>query len=148
MRNSELRTLFASLSDEELMERAQSAALTEDAQALADTEVALRGLQPSRLTAPMEPDLAYQGDLTIVARNLSATEAQLLCACLLASGVPAETADTQLVQTNALLTIAVGGASVRVPANFVVDAKAVIAAFERGDFALDENFSSSNENTP
>ena len=148
MRNSELRTLFASLSDEELMERAQSAALTEDAQALADIEVALRGLQPSRLTAPMEPDLAYQGDLTIVARNLSATEAQLLCACLLASGVPAETADTQLVQTNALLTIAVGGASVRVPANFVVDAKAVIAAFERGDFALDENFSSSNENTP
>ena len=53
MRNSELRTQFASLSDEELMERAQSAALTEDAQALADTEVALRRLQPSRLTAPM-----------------------------------------------------------------------------------------------
>lgn len=148
MPNTELRALFTSLSDEELIERAGSDGLTEEAQALADAEMVLRGLQPSSPAALLEPAMAYQGDLTIVARNLSATEAQLLCACLLASGVPAETADTQLVQTNTLLTIAVGGASVRVPANFVVDAKAVIAAFERGDFALDENFNSSNENTP
>jgi hypothetical protein len=28
------------------------------------------------------------------------------------------------------------------------EAQAVIAAFERGDFALEENFNSSNENTP
>jgi hypothetical protein len=142
MPNTELSTLFTSLSDEELMERAGSGGLTEEAQALADAEVSLRGLQLPLLAA-VEPAMAYQGDLTIVARNLSATEAQLLCACLLASGVPAETADTQLVQTNALLTIAVGGASVRVPANFVAEARAVIAAFERGDFALDENFNPS-----
>ena len=82
----------------------------------------------------------YQGDLTTVAKNLSATEAHMLCACLQAGGVPAETADTNLVQTNALLAIAVGGASVRVPANFVDEAKAVIAAYERGDFALDDDF--------
>ena len=39
----------------------------------------------------------YQGDLIIVAKNLSAIEAHMLCGCLQAGGVPAETADTNLV---------------------------------------------------
>ncbi len=82
----------------------------------------------------------YQGDLIIVAKNLSATEAHMLCGCLQAGGIPAETADTNLAQTHSLLTIAIGGASVRVPANYVEEAKTVIAAFERGDFALGDDF--------
>jgi hypothetical protein len=88
----------------------------------------------------MNSSNGYQGDLTIVAKNLSATEAHMLCACLKAGGVPAETADTNMVQTNALLSIAVGGASVRVPAHCVDEARAVIAAYERGDFALNDDF--------
>lgn len=82
----------------------------------------------------------YQGDWVIVAKNLSATEAHMLCGCLRAGGIPAEIADTNLAQTHALLTIAIGGASVRVPANYVQEAKTVIAAFERGDFALGDDF--------
>jgi hypothetical protein len=82
----------------------------------------------------------YQGDLVIVAKNLSATEAHMLCGCLQAGGIPTDTADTNLAQTHALLTIAIGGASVRVPANYVQEAKTVIAAFERGDFALGDDF--------
>ena len=84
----------------------------------------------------------YQGDLIIVAKNLSATEAHMLCGCLRAGGVPAETADTNLAQTHSLLSIAIGGASVRVPANYVDEARTVIAAFERGDFALGDDFDS------
>ena len=84
----------------------------------------------------------YQGDLIIVAKNLYATGAHMLCGCLQAGGVPAETADTNLAQTHSLLSIAIGGASVRVPANYVEEAETVIAAFERGDFALGDNFDS------
>lgn len=64
----------------------------------------------------------------------------MLCACLNAGGVPAEAGDTHLVQAHSLLAGAVGGASVRVPANYVAEARELMAAFRRGDFALDENF--------
>lgn len=142
MHTTELKTMFRSLSDEELMGRSASGDLTNEAQTLADAELVARGLQvPGRQTDESVPEpMAYQGDLTVVAKDLSPTEAHLLCACLQAGGVPAETADTNLVQANALLTIAVGGASVRVPANFVEEARAVIAAYERGDFALGDDF--------
>ncbi len=148
MQTTELQALFYALSDEELLDRSASGDLTEGAQAQADAELVSRGLQvPARQAAAAAPEtMAYQGDLTIVAKNLSPTEAHLLSACLQASGVPAETADTHLVQANELLSIAVGGASVRVPANYVEEAQAVIAAYERGDFALGEDFV--DENTP
>ena len=85
-------------------------------------------------------DDAYLGDMQIVARCLDAVEAQLLCACLRAGGVPADTGDTQLVQTDSLIAIALGGACVRVPAQCVADAQELIAAFHRGDLALDDDF--------
>lgn len=143
MPNVELQSLFRTLSDEELSGRSASGDLTDEAQAQADAELATRGLPvPPRLSAAPAPEaMAYQGDLTVVAKDLSPTEAYLLCACLQAGGVPAETADTNLVQTNSLLSIAVGGASVRVPANFVDEARVVMAAYERGDFALGDDFS-------
>jgi hypothetical protein len=142
MHTTELQTLFRLLSDDELIGRSASGDLTEEAQTQADAELVARGLQvPGRQTDVSAPEtMAYQGDLTVVAKDLSPTEAHLLCACLHAGGVPAETADTNLVQAYALLSIAVGGASVRVPANFVDEARAVIAAYERGDFALGDGF--------
>ncbi len=143
MPNAELQSLFRTLSDEELSGRSASGDLTEEAQAQADAELATRGLPipPRQAPEPAPETMAYQGDLTVVAKNLTPTEAHMLCACLQAGGVPAETADTNLVQTNSLLSIAVGGASVRVPANFVDEAKLVMAAYERGDFALGDDFS-------
>ncbi|MET0210498.1 MAG: hypothetical protein ABW220_15735 [Burkholderiaceae bacterium] len=90
----------------------------------------------------MQPqhDEGYDGDLTIVARHLTPTEAHMLCGCLTASGIPAETGDTNTVQAHSLLAPALGGACVRVPANYVLRAEATLAALSRGDFALDENF--------
>jgi hypothetical protein len=136
-----LAELFNSLSDEELIRRAASGELTDAALALAAAELMARGLDvPPVQSDEEQAPAAYQGDLTVVARHLTATEAYLLASCLNAAGVPAETADTNFVQTNSLLIGAVGGASVRVPANFVSEAQNVIAAFRRGDFALSDDF--------
>lgn len=85
-------------------------------------------------------DSAYQGDMEVVARHLSPTEAHLLCACLRAGGVPAEAGDTQTVQAHGLLAGALGGACLRVPAHFKASAMAWIAAFQAGDLALPEDF--------
>ena len=82
----------------------------------------------------------YAGDMVTVARDLTPTDAHMLCACLAAAGVPATVADANLVQANALWSVAVGGAKLRVAAADVDEAKQVIAAFERGEFALDDDF--------
>ena len=133
--------LFNSLSDDELTRRAASGELTDATLALAAAELMARGLDVPPVQSDQEQAPAeYQGDLTIVARQLTATEAHLLASCLNAAGVPAETGDTNFVQTYSLLIGAVGGASVRVPANFVNEARDVIAAFRRGDFALSDDF--------
>ena len=82
----------------------------------------------------------YLGDLVTVARDLTPTDAHMLCACLQAARVPAVVADDNLVQANPLWSVAVGGAKLRVAASHVEEARQVIAAFERGDFALDDDF--------
>lgn len=88
--------------------------------------------------AAVEP--GYEGDMTIIAKYLTPTEAHLLCACLHAAGIPADAGDTHTVQMHSLLTVAVGGARVRVPAAHEAEAHAVIAAFHRGEFTLADDF--------
>jgi hypothetical protein len=80
-------------------------------------------------------------DWALLVRGLTATDAQLLCNCLHMAGLQAQAADVGIVQTHGLLSIAVGGASVRVPASQLAEARDVMAAFHRGDFSLDEDFS-------
>ncbi|MCX7170078.1 MAG: DUF2007 domain-containing protein, partial [Proteobacteria bacterium] len=79
---------------------------------------------------------AYQGDFVTVARFLNPTDAHIVCSCLEAAGVPALVADANLAQTNSLWTIAIGGTRVLVTASHVAEAKKIIEAFGRGDFAL------------
>lgn len=88
----------------------------------------------------MHADDLYEGDYTLVARHLTPTEAHMLCGCLSAAGIPAQAGDTHLAQTHSLLAPALGGACVRVPADYVERAKAAIAAFRRGEFALEDDF--------
>jgi hypothetical protein len=84
-------------------------------------------------------DELYQGDLEIVSRYLTAIEANILCSCLQSFGIRAEVGDVNLVQTDSLLTIAVGGACVRVPQQQVKQAKEIMEARESGEFEIDEN---------
>ncbi len=78
-------------------------------------------------------------DLYIVARYLIPLDAALMQGCMEASGIPAVLADAHLMQTDLLLAPALGGVRILVPASFVQQAQAVMDAFQRGDFALDEN---------
>lgn len=142
---AELGARLALLSDEELMRRCASGVFTEQAHGIAAAELHSRGIaaptppQPEPPEAPRDPE-PYQGDMVTVARRFTPTEAHMLCGCLEAAGIPATVADAELIQTNMLWSIALGGASLRVPQAFVEEANEVIAAFERGEFAIDEDF--------
>lgn len=78
-------------------------------------------------------------DLLIVARYYIPTDAYIVLGCLVAAGVPAVVADDNLVQTNSLLTAAVGGVSILVPESYLQQARDIIEAFNRGDFQLKDN---------
>lgn len=141
MRLADLAALFSQLSDEELLARVASNGLMPDAQSLAMAELRARGLNPPEVTVEPAPvDEAYLGDWVILENHLTPTEAHLFCACLHSAGLQADAGDTQVVQANPLIAIAVGGASVRVHVSQVAEAREVLAAFRRGDFELGDDF--------
>lgn len=78
-------------------------------------------------------------DFVEVARYLVPMEARLVQGCLVASGIPAVLADDQLVQTDLLLAPALGGVRILAPVGRERDARAVLDAFARGDYALGED---------
>jgi len=77
-------------------------------------------------------------DLVTVTRVFNTLEAEMLRGCLEAEGIPATLGDVQTVQTDTLLTVAMGGVRIRVPAPFADAARQTIEAFERGALAIDE----------
>ena len=77
-------------------------------------------------------------DLVTVTRVFNALEAEMLRGCLEAEGIPAILGDVQTVQTDTLLTVAMGGIRVMVPAPFADAARQTVEAFERGALAIDE----------
>lgn len=83
---------------------------------------------------------AGHGDLMVVARFFTPTDAYMLQSCLEANGVPAVVADAHLVQANQFLTTAVGGVRVLVPQSHFEQGMAVRKAFEAGEFRLDDDF--------
>lgn len=80
------------------------------------------------------------GDWVEVARDLSPTEAHLLAGALRRAGIDAEVADANLAQAHSLLSIAMGGARVRVQAADVAAAHKLMAALDAGAFELDDDF--------
>lgn len=125
------------------MARGSSGGLTELEQEVANAEARSRGLRFRPMTVVSEEPVTlpgvYHGDMQTVARHLTSTEAHMLVAALRAGGVPAEAGETHLLQANPLCTAAVGGACVRVPAEFVAEANELIAAYRRGDFGRGED---------
>jgi hypothetical protein len=78
------------------------------------------------------------GELVTVTRVFNSLEAEMLRGCLEAEGIPATLGDAQTIQTDTLLTIALGGIRVMVPATFADAARATVKAFESGALAIDE----------
>lgn len=78
-------------------------------------------------------------DLFSIAKYMIPTQASLMQSCLVAAGIPAVLADANLVQTNLLWAPALGGVRILVPREYLIEAADVMAAYERGAYALDEN---------
>jgi hypothetical protein len=78
------------------------------------------------------------GDLVTVTRVFNSLEAEMLRGCLEAEGIPATLGDAQTIQTDTLLTVALGGIRVMVPASFADAARLTVGAFERGELEIDE----------
>jgi hypothetical protein len=78
-------------------------------------------------------------DLFEVARYLIPMDASLAQGCLVAAGIPAVLADAHLMQAHMLLGPALGGVRILVPQEHLQEAQAVLEAFRRGEFALDED---------
>ena len=136
-----LAPIFEMLTDKELLSRFASGDLTKSATLVALTEITSRGLiPPSRIVDDVPPDEIYLGDMVILERGLSATDAHILCSLLRSVGFHADAGDTNIVQTNAFLTIAVGGANIRVPTSQVEEARAVISSYRAGEFDLGDDF--------
>jgi len=85
------------------------------------------------------PNAAPAAPLVEVARYLVPMDANLVQGCLVAAGIPAVLADANLVQTDLLLAPALGGVRIMVPEDWLRQAEAVLAAYQRGEYALDED---------
>jgi len=135
----DLANRFSQLSDEVLLSRFSSGTLTELASVIAAEEIRRRGLELPEVSKPEAPEThEYAGDYEAVARFFNVMDAHVVCSCLEAAGIPAYIADAQIVQTNSLWAPAVGGARIMVQARYVEDAKEVIAAFNSGVLALQD----------
>lgn len=78
-------------------------------------------------------------DLFVVAKCMVPTDAFLLCGMLEAGGVPAVVADANHVQADLLIAPALGGVRILAPESYLAQAAGVIAAYERGEYALDDD---------
>jgi len=145
MTDSYLQDLFSDLADEEIVAKIKSG-LTPEAYAIAGRELRNRGVEPPPIAeepaTPEEPP--YPGDWVILVRDLDPTEAHILIACLGAAGIHADPGDANTVQTNSLWTIAVGGAKVRVRQSQLAEARQILEAYRRGEFALEDDFDTGN----
>ena len=87
---------------------------------------------------PLADEEPPHGDLVTITRVFNSLEAEMLRGCLEAEGIPATLGDAQTIQTDTLLTVALGGIRVMVPASFADAARQTVEAFERGALAIDE----------
>ncbi len=93
---------------------------------------------PSRLGA-REREAPPGRDLISIAQYLIPMQAQLVCGCLVAAGVPAVVADYNHAQADIWLAPAMGGVRILVPLAFERDGREAVRAYERGEFALPDD---------
>ncbi len=91
------------------------------------------------LTLPLEVEVLPGRDLFAVASFMMPSEAHVTRGFLEAGGIPAVVADANHAQADMLIAPAMGGVRVLVPQAHLEEARALLAARERGEFALDED---------
>lgn len=88
------------------------------------------------LAVSPEAELLPGRDLFTVAKYLEPIDAHIAAGCLAAAGVPAVVADCHHAQADFRAIPAMGGVRVLVPEVHIQLAMQVLAAYERGEFAL------------
>lgn len=78
-------------------------------------------------------------DYCLLARIMIPTDAHLMRGCLEAAGLDVILTDDQHMQADMLLAPAIGGARLLVHERDLERAKEVLAAYERGELALDDD---------
>lgn len=82
------------------------------------------------------------GPLRICTRFLLPLEAQIFAALLQAEGIQAQVMDADTIYANGAFhtSLGLGGVRVMVPESQMESAQAVLAKFNAGEYAIDENF--------
>jgi hypothetical protein len=134
----ELEQRFQDMSDEELSSRVGEGTLTDEALEIARNELRVRGLIEE--SAP-GAEVAH-GPLKICTRFLLPLDAEIFAARLQAEGIAGIVMDSNTVYANGAFhtSLGMGGVRVMVPESQLAEAQRVLAAFNAGEYAIDENF--------
>lgn len=143
MDSEHFQNFFSTLTDDELIAYVRNGLIPE-ALAVATQELARRGIPLPAASDDFDieagEEMPWAGDLVLLMRDLSPTDAHLLTACLTAAGIQAVAGDTDTVRNNDLWSIALGGAKIRVPTSQLDEARQVLQAFHAGELSLDDDF--------
>jgi hypothetical protein len=141
---ADLTERFSSLSDEALLERLLAGTLTPLALEVAKREARSRRLEiptaePAQTADSDESDAPEDDiDLVTIARFDNPLTANVLRACLDSHGIFAYVWGENSFVTPVLPLVGSGGLRLQVRSDQVAEAREVMAAFERGDLAIDE----------
>jgi hypothetical protein len=87
------------------------------------------------------PGQGAQGPLRVCTRFLLPLDAEIFSARLHAEGIAAQVMDSDTLYANGVLGgLGMGGIRVMVPESQLAEAQRIFAAFNAGEFAIDENF--------
>jgi hypothetical protein len=146
---AELERRYAAVSDQELLDRHSSGTLTELANSVVREELRRRGISvasaPNEPTGHEPPVPEARGPLVPLAAQLTYTEANILCSLLNSEGIACELAHAYLSTAHHFLSASTGGVRLLVAESDLPRVGEVIAAFKRGDYALDHEPASSRE---
>jgi len=138
-----LSEYYARLNDEQLLRPLASSELTPLATEVAGEELRRRGndvpetpaeeptTEPSEEPATIGEEIG--GDLILLGRYISPTEAEIVRGRLAAEGIFAVAADAHIGQMMSLMSYALGGVRVLVPESQLARAREILKAIEPGE---------------
>jgi hypothetical protein len=143
---NDLIARFAALSDEELLRRVGAGTLTPLADEVARGELTSRGVQAPALAEPEVAEHSTESvetppddiDLVTLFRTNNVLNAHVIRMHLDSEGIFAYLWGEHLGTAHIIFSAATGGMRLQVRSDQLKRAREVLAAFQRGDYALDE----------
>jgi hypothetical protein len=129
---------FSGLADDYLLETFESGTLTPLAFEIAEKELSRRGIAHPAFVENNEKTKVDDGApviLETIARSYKSQRLEILRARLEAEGIPAFVMDGNMNQTSSLVSVALGGARLQVPRQYVAKANEILAAINSGALA-------------